>query len=518
MKSLCVKMYVTWLVASPIVMGIIGRDPMVAADNQGTVDHLDLILMGGVENRTYTGVAAIAGMKSGEQLYAAAWGAYEYLDQNADATPVSLDSLFDLASCSKVVATTTAVALLYQRGYLCLDGLVVDYLGDEFAQGGKETITVRHCLLHNAGLSPDPVPWYWGEDFGCPNTGDASPAEDFSCLEQIYSSIMEETVNTIPGTEYVYSDIGFQILQIIVGRVVLENGLLSHPAADLRPECRQRLLADTAGVSSGENAAIKYACYFEAFVRLDVFQYGEDEVDRDAIEESGENEWESASKNTVESLQPPQYLLLAEQYALAVPTLDDTGSSSYTHKRLQGQVADGDCYAAGGLCGHAGVFASARAVAHVLTRWLQVWSEKEEEGGGGGGGGESGRRRKHGAVERHRDWLNSTTVRLFTAEFNASQSSRALGWSTNDPSVKDYGFDASCGNFSASTFMHTGYTGTCVCVDPVNELWSVILTNRAYNCQGQLCPTGSSDAVKAIYKEFNTELTKLLPSGDGANS
>jgi CubicO group peptidase (beta-lactamase class C family) len=69
--------------------------------------------------------------------------------------------------------------------------------------------------------------------------------------------------------------------------------------------------------------------------------------------------------------------------------------------------------------------------------------------------------------------------------------------------VNDYGFRGSCGNMSNKTFMHIGFTGTCVCIDPVNELWSVILTNRVYDM-------GSSDAVKAMYQQFHNEMLSEL--------
>jgi len=70
------------------------------------------------------------------------------------------------------------------------------------------------------------------------------------------------------------------------------------------------------------------------------------------------------------------------------------------------------------------------------------------------------------------------------------QSSRALGWDTNfiDTTVSDHGFSNSCGTFPQSTFMHIGYTGTCVCGTAEGNggkgLYSVILTNRVYNCEG----------------------------------
>lgn len=44
----------------------------------------------------------------------------------------------------------------------------------------------------------------------------------------------------------------------------------------------------------------------------------------------------------------------------------------------------------------------------------------------------------------------------------------------------DYGWGLLCGNMSASTWMHTGYTGTMLCGDPVNQFFVVFLTNRVY--------------------------------------
>ena len=97
----------------------------------------------------------------------------------------TLDTLFDMASLTKVLATTTAVAQFYQvclclcpslpralrspwtplfsrlqRGEVGLDTRLADesLLGAEFSANGKEEITVRNMLLHNAGLPPDPVP------------------------------------------------------------------------------------------------------------------------------------------------------------------------------------------------------------------------------------------------------------------------------------------------------------------------------------------------------------------------
>ena len=74
---------------------------------------------------------------------------------------MTLDTVFDLASLTKVIATTTAVMQLVEQGKVRLNDPVAKYL-PEFAQNGKEDITVRQLLTHYSGLEPDldlKTPW-----------------------------------------------------------------------------------------------------------------------------------------------------------------------------------------------------------------------------------------------------------------------------------------------------------------------------------------------------------------------
>jgi CubicO group peptidase (beta-lactamase class C family) len=115
-------------------------------------------------------------------------------------------------------------------------------------------------------------------------------------------------------------------------------------------------------------------------------------------------------------------------------------------------VSDGNAYALGGIAGHAGLFSNAPDLWKLMTRWM--WAPANDS------------------------WLNRTTAELWVKEYNHSQSSRALGWNTNDPNAPDQGWGLSCGRLSAKTFMHIGYTGTEMCGDPVNGVVTILLTNR----------------------------------------
>ena len=85
--------------------------------------------------------------------------------------------------------------------------------------------------------------------------------------------------------------------------------------------------------------------------------------------------------------------------------------------------------------------------------------------------------------------LNKTTIRLFTTIANRTQSSRALGWDTNDYVMNTY---RGCGNLSQTTFTHTGYTGTQLCADPEHKLMTILLTNRVY-------PRADSESLEKIH-------------------
>jgi CubicO group peptidase (beta-lactamase class C family) len=213
----------------------------VSAQDWSAVDQA---LQSAIEDdQAFPGCVAIVADKSGI-LYAKPHGSFTYglpppYNGNTN-PPMALSTLFDMASCTKVVATNTAVALLYQSGYFSLDTPIASeqLLGPDFAQNGKGPITVRHCLLHNAGFPPDPVPWYWQPEFGCPQSQFPVPDEDFSCRTRIYASLMTQTVDRPPNQQYVYSDLSFITLANVVGKVASDNRLVT--ADDFLPNCLVR--------------------------------------------------------------------------------------------------------------------------------------------------------------------------------------------------------------------------------------------------------------------------------------
>ncbi len=114
------------------------------------------------------------------------------------AEPISADTIYDAASLTKVVATTTSVLRLVERGKLDLDAPVVRYL-PAFGQHDKGSITVRQLLTHMSGLRPDI---------------DLKPL--WSGYEAGVRLACEEKLRNAPGSTFVYSDINFIILGELV--------------------------------------------------------------------------------------------------------------------------------------------------------------------------------------------------------------------------------------------------------------------------------------------------------------
>jgi uncharacterized protein YbbC (DUF1343 family)/CubicO group peptidase (beta-lactamase class C family) len=114
---------------------------------------------------------------------------------------MTVDTIFDLASLTKIVATATSIMILVERGKISLADPVALYI-PEFGKFGKERITVEQLMTHRAGLPPDnEIADYVGKTI--------DPLQQIYDLRPSYE----------PGTCFVYSDVGFIVAAEIVRRV-----------------------------------------------------------------------------------------------------------------------------------------------------------------------------------------------------------------------------------------------------------------------------------------------------------
>jgi uncharacterized protein YbbC (DUF1343 family)/CubicO group peptidase (beta-lactamase class C family) len=159
--------------------------------------NVDAIIQQGITDGNIPGAVLVVG-HNGKVVYRKAYG-FRSLEPRR--VPMTLDTIFDLASLTKVVATTTAVMQLVELGKVRLNDPLAKYLPD-FAQNGKDDITVRQLLTHYSGLAPD-------LDLSTPWEG----------KNTAYQLAFVEPPETPPGSGFVYSDINYIMLGALVEKV-----------------------------------------------------------------------------------------------------------------------------------------------------------------------------------------------------------------------------------------------------------------------------------------------------------
>jgi len=188
-----------WLWALTLVAGAQG----VAAESAAPVlDERRLagaasLVDAAIQAKQCPGAVVLIG-HDGKVVYRQAFGERALVPERRSMT---LDTIFDMASLTKVIATTTAVMQLVEQGKILLSAPVGDYWA-EFKENGKELITVRELLTHYSGLRPDL---------------DLQP--EWTGYGTAMKMIAGERPIAPPGTRFIYSDINFETLGELVRRV-----------------------------------------------------------------------------------------------------------------------------------------------------------------------------------------------------------------------------------------------------------------------------------------------------------
>jgi uncharacterized protein YbbC (DUF1343 family)/CubicO group peptidase (beta-lactamase class C family) len=158
---------------------------------------LDAIIQQSIGDGNIPGAVLIVG-HDGKVIYRKAYG-NRALEPRREA--MTLDTIFDLASLTKVIVTTTAVMQLVERGKLRLNDPIAKYL-PEFSQNAKEDITVRQLLTHYSGLEPD-----------------LDLKTQWQGKETAYRMAFSEAPADPPGSKFSYSDINFIVLGALVEKI-----------------------------------------------------------------------------------------------------------------------------------------------------------------------------------------------------------------------------------------------------------------------------------------------------------
>ncbi|HZV36555.1 MAG TPA: exo-beta-N-acetylmuramidase NamZ domain-containing protein [Verrucomicrobiae bacterium] len=334
---------------------------------------------------------AVLWVEHGKSKYVKAYGDRALVPKEEDMTK---DTIFDLASLTKVIAGTPAIMILIERGQVKLDEPVRTYI-PEFTGDGREDVTVRELLTHTSGILPDietKTDWH-GRDV----------AVQKACAEKLRNK---------PGTVFSYSDVNLFLVGAIVERV------------------------------SGMK--------LEDFVQKEIYQ--------------------------PLKMYDTGYLPPTNKLARIAPTEWDP---DHTNVMLRGVVHDPTSRHMGGVAGHAGLFSTA----HDLARYARMMLNE-------------------GTLDGVRIF-KPETVRLMTSVQTPPDmwSRRGLGWDI------DSGYSRPRGKlFPRGSYGHTGWTGTCIWIDPFSKTFFIFLSNRVH-------PDGKGNVVP-LYGELGSLAAEAVTDFD----
>ncbi|HEY7514230.1 MAG TPA: serine hydrolase, partial [Vicinamibacteria bacterium] len=176
-------------------------DPREAGFRPGALDEVDAVMETALRDRAFPGGVVAVG-RNGALVYQRPFGRLSY---EPGAAEVRDDTLYDLASLTKVVVTTTTAMILVDEGKLDLGKRVSDFLPG-FRGSGKEKVTVAQLLSHSSGID------WWAPLYKELKTK-AAYLERIQAMDLAYE----------PGTKSVYSDLGVMLLGEILERVAGES-------------------------------------------------------------------------------------------------------------------------------------------------------------------------------------------------------------------------------------------------------------------------------------------------------
>ena len=360
------------------------EDAGIATASLGGIDNIAAEAMR--EQATPGCVVLVA--RDGKVIFNKAYGYHTYSKN----IPDKLTDIFDVASMTKISATTMEAMQLTDQGKLNVDSTLGYYL-PQARKTNKKELTIREVLEHQAGLIPD-IPTF-DKIKPTDHTSDSSAFyptkvnENYFLRKDYFKDVMwPEMLNSPVRTrgQYIYSDLSMCFMQQV------EETLTATPLnVYVQKQFYDPLGMQTAGF-------------------LPLYRFPADQI---------------------------------------VPTEDDKKDR---HALLDGYVHDPTAALMGGVAGHAGLFASANDIAILYQMMLN--------------------RGTYGGVE----YIKPATVDKFTAK-QSNISRRGLGFDRWDPML-DHHYPSKLA--SPEAYGHTGFTGTCVWVDPKYNLVYIFLSNRVH--------------------------------------
>jgi uncharacterized protein YbbC (DUF1343 family)/CubicO group peptidase (beta-lactamase class C family) len=454
--------------------------PQTVGMNPSKLAQIDALVEQDIKDKKLPGAVVLVGHK-GKIVYRKAYG-------NRSLVPtvekMTVDTIFDVASLTKPVATATSIMILVEQGKLRLNDTVGKYI-PEIQDEQAKRITIQQLLTHTSGYAPD-----------------FDLKEKWTGREGMLQALYKEKLRNSPGTRFVYSDIGF----IVLGEIVERFGQSIKP-----PECPE--------------------LYAATPTSLDIQNCEEQFVLKNVLAPAGmkDSRFFRLSGTSVQIVVDDRQLIEAK----VAPTENIKGQNSYLGGTFEGDVSIGEqvlrgvvhdptAFRMGGVAGHAGLFSTADDLARFCQMLLNGGAvPKSEPPAVAGGlsrpkvntaGPRNNRQPPATAGGSDRRILSAETISRMTAPHVVSETgeTRGLGWDINSS------FSSNRGElFPLGSFGHTGFTGTSIWIDRVSQTFVVFLSNRVHpDGKGDVTPLRAkiSTVVASAIEDSPIEAYRLAES------
>jgi uncharacterized protein YbbC (DUF1343 family)/CubicO group peptidase (beta-lactamase class C family) len=387
--------------------------PEAVGMSSAKLNQIDALVEQDIKDKKLPGAVVLVGHR-GRIVFRKAYG-------NRSLVPtvekMTVDTIFDVASLTKPIATATSIMILVEQGKLRLSDTVGKFIPDIDDPQAKQ-VTILQLLTHTSGYRPD-------FDLG----------EKWTGREGMLAALKKEKLRNPPGTRFVYSDIGFIVLGEIVFRV---SG-----------RTLQAYFFQSVGTPTGLDSQ------FNDFPRrLQIMTGG------------------------FGSRYAPTETFRGQQSYLG-STFEDIAAKG--DGILRGVVHDPTSFRMGGVAGHAGLFSTADDLARYCQMLLNGGAIRTGSGSDRiptPKTGRGSRTKNPVATPPGSDRvLSAQTVARMTQPYVVSEdgATRGLGWDINTS------FSSNRGElFPLGSFGHTGFTGTSVWIDPTSQTFVVFLSNRVH--------------------------------------
>jgi len=414
--------------------------------NSDKLNQIDALVEQDIRDKKLPGAVVLVGHK-GKIVFRKAYGNRSLVPT---IEPMTIDTIFDLASLTKVVATTTSIMILVEQGKLQLSDTIGKYI-PEIQDGQVKRVTIQQLMTHVSGFAPD-----------------FNLREKWTGREGMLQALYKEKLRSPPGVKFVYSDINYIVLGYLVKRIT---------GADLDSFVANSIF-DPIGMRSTRFHREMFTLWSDDDLAIRPLPIRDLDI---TLDPKAKEKFLQQVSAFVKSVAPTENVKGQNSY-LGSTFAGDTNEGE---RILRGQVHDPTAYRMNGVAGHAGLFSTADDLARFCQMLLN-------------GGTLDGKR-----------IMSAATVARMTAPIvvSATGDTRGLGWDINTS------FSSNRGElFPLGSFGHTGFTGTGLWIDRVSQTFVVFLSNRVHpDGKGDVGPLRAKIAtvVASAVEDTPVEMTRL---------